>query len=83
MSLLEAMSYGNCCLTSDIPECTEVVESHGIAFSQSVIPQLAKALQQLCDEPEIVRQYKESASDFICSKYNWDDVTKRTLELYQ
>lgn len=25
LSLLEAMSYGNCCLTSDIKECTEVV----------------------------------------------------------
>ena len=23
---LEAMSYGNCCLVSDIPECAEVVE---------------------------------------------------------
>lgn len=83
LSLLEAMSYGNCCLTSDIPECTEVVESHGIAFSQSVIPQLAKALQQLCDEPETVRKYKETAQEYICQKYNWDDVTERTLELYQ
>ena len=26
LSLLEAMSYGNYCLVSDIPECTEVVE---------------------------------------------------------
>ena len=26
LSLLEAMSYGNCCLVSDIPECAEVVE---------------------------------------------------------
>jgi len=26
LSLLEAMSYGNCCLVSNIPECTDVVE---------------------------------------------------------
>ena len=26
LSLLEAMSYGNCCLVSDIPECAEVVK---------------------------------------------------------
>ncbi len=32
MSLLEAMSYGNCCLTSDIPECAEVVEDHAVTF---------------------------------------------------
>ena len=29
LSLLEAMSYGNCCLVSDIPECAEVVEDKG------------------------------------------------------
>ena len=28
LSLLEAMSYGNCCLVSDIPECAEVVEDN-------------------------------------------------------
>lgn len=26
LSLLEAMSYGNCCIVSNISECTEVVE---------------------------------------------------------
>ena len=30
LSLLEAMSYGNCCLVSDIPECTEVVEDNAL-----------------------------------------------------
>lgn len=30
LSLLEAMSYGNCCLVSDIPECVEVVEDKAI-----------------------------------------------------
>ncbi len=39
LSLLEAMSYGNCCLVSDIPECTEVVEDE-IAKTQNFIDQL-------------------------------------------
>ena len=26
--------------------------------------------------------YKESAADFICSKYRWNDVVERTLEVY-
>lgn len=30
LSLLEAMSYGNCCVVSDIPECTEVVEDKAL-----------------------------------------------------
>ena len=32
LSLLEAMSYGNCCLVSDIPECAEVVEDKALIF---------------------------------------------------
>ena len=83
LSLLEAMSYGNCCLTSDIPECTEVVEDHGVTFSRGEVSKLAEKLQQLCDEPGTVKEYKETACDFICGKYSWDDVTSRTLELYQ
>lgn len=82
LSLLEAMSYGNCCLTSDIPECAEVVEEYGVAFPQSGVSKLAEKLQQLCDQPELVLSYKKTACDFICGKYNWDDVTKKTLGLY-
>ena len=35
LSLLEAMSYGNCCLVSDIEECTSVVEDKAIVFEKS------------------------------------------------
>ncbi len=37
LSLLEAMSYGNCCLVSDIPECIEVVEDKAIVFKKDRI----------------------------------------------
>lgn len=42
MSLLEAMSYGNCCLTSDIPECMEVVEGHAATFHHGSVESPAK-----------------------------------------
>lgn len=32
---------------------------------------------------EIVVEEKDEAADYICQKYNWDDVVKRTLELYR
>ena len=35
LSLLEAMSYGNCCLVSNIPECEEVVEDKALLFEKS------------------------------------------------
>ena len=83
LSLLEAMSHGNCCVVSDIPECVEVVEDHAVVFEKGSIPGLCAALQQLCDHPEQTAGYKNSARSFICRKYDWDDVTKKTLELYQ
>lgn len=83
LSLLEAMSYGNCCLVSDIPECTEVTEDKAVQFAKGDAAQLGAALQNLCGDPAQVEEYKASAQSFICEKYSWDDVVKKTLELYQ
>lgn len=83
LTLLEAMSYGNCCLTSDIPECTEVVEDRAISFHKSDVTDLRGKLKELDESPEKVAQYKEKAAEFICGKYDWDKVTEKTLELYR
>ena len=83
LTLLEAMSYGNCCVVSDIPECTEVTEDKAAAFPRGDVTALTACLQGLCDSPEQVRRYRESSADHICGKYHWDDVTQKTLELYQ
>ncbi len=83
ISLLEAMSYGNCCLTSDVPECADVIENNAVTFSRGDVKDLAKKLQSLCDSSECVAKYKSIASDYICKKYNWDDVVERTLKLYR
>ena len=83
ISLLEAMSYGNCCLVSDIRESTEVVEDHAPVFKKSDVKDLQKVLQELADHPEKVEEYRSGAQDFICSKYNWDEVVEKTMRLYR
>lgn len=83
ISLLEAMSYGNCCVVSDIKENVEVVGKNGITFEKSSIADLKKKLCYLLDNKEIVEKYKEEASDFICRKYNWEEVLKETEKLYR
>lgn len=82
LSLLEAMSYGNCCLSSDIPECAEVVEDKAVIFRKGDVTDLREKLQMLCDDEQLVAGYKAVAKDFILKKYAWDDVVKRTLNLY-
>lgn len=83
LSLLEAMSYGNCCVVSDIPECAEPVEDKAVTFPKGNIPALRETLQRLCNVPAETAVYKAEARDFICSKYSWDEVVQQTLELYQ
>lgn len=83
LSLLEAMSYGNCCVVSDIDECVEVVEDKAVVVKAGDTPSLKDALQKLCDSKSAVSNYKKTASDYILSKYNWDDATQQTLQLYE
>ena len=83
LSLLEAMSYGNCCLVSDIEECTSVVEEKAIVFKKGSVDDLREKLQVACDHEDIVIGYKKDTADFICGKYKWDDVVERVLRLYQ
>ncbi|MCM1530587.1 MAG: glycosyltransferase family 4 protein [Alistipes sp.] len=82
LSLLEAMSYGCCCLTSDIAECAEVVENKAVTFRKGSVADLKAKLQMLCDSPETAKKYRDEAADFICEKYKWDDVVEKTLRLY-
>lgn len=83
LSLLEAMSYSNCCLTSNIPECANVVAEHGITFEKSDENDLTAKLNMLENDASLVNEMKSNAADFVCKAYDWDDVTKRTLELYK
>ncbi|MDD6411791.1 MAG: glycosyltransferase family 4 protein [Oliverpabstia intestinalis] len=83
LSLLEAMSYGNCCLVSDIPECAEIVENKALIFRKADVQDLQSKLQDACDYPEKVNAHKKQAADFICEKYNWDEVVEETMRLYR
>ncbi|MFI3213616.1 MAG: WecB/TagA/CpsF family glycosyltransferase [Eubacteriales bacterium] len=83
LSLLEAMSYGNCCVVSDICENTDVVDGHGVAFKSTDVDSLAKELQELLNNPDNVEKYKSMSSEYICNKYSWDDVVEETTKVYR
>ena len=82
LSLLEAMSYGNCCLVSNIAECSEVVEDKAVVFEKSSVEDLKEKLEWLLNHEDVIEKYKNNATEFITSKYSWDDVVEKTLRLY-
>lgn len=83
LSLLEAMSYGNCCLVSDIKECTEVVEDKAEVFRKSDVGDLKMRLQELCNRKDLVQKYKKDSAEYICGRYDWNKIVDKTLELYE
>lgn len=83
LSLLEALAYGNAVLCSDISENTLVTENKAMHFRKSNVEDLAKKLQAMCDDEEIVKNLKNGVDEFILGKYNWDDVASSTYELYK
>lgn len=83
LSLLEAMSYENCCLTSDIEECAEVIKNMGVTFKKANIKDLENKLQYLIDNKNIVDKYKNNAKNYILKKYNWDVIVNNTIKLYE
>ena len=83
LSLLEALSYGNCCLVSDIDECAEVVEQNGVTFRHSNVDNLRKKLEELIASPDKVQHYKSEAADFVHDKYKWSEVADMVEKLYR
>ena len=83
LSLLEAMSYGNCCLVSSIEECAAVVADKGVVFEKGNVSSLREKLDYLLHNEAVVKAYKEVSSDYILSQYNWDQVVKETVVLYR
>ena len=82
VSLLEAMSYGNCCVVSDIPENMEVVDEKAVSFRHGDVDDLQRVLERLLTKPEEVEKYKAESQKYICEKYNWDKVVEETLMSY-
>lgn len=82
ISLLEAMSYGNACLVSDIKENTDVVEDKAESFKHGDVEDLRQKLSLLLNNPNIVDNYRENASEYICDRFSWDKMKEETEKLY-
>ena len=83
LTLLEAMSYGCCCVTSDIPECREVIGSAGFLTDPDDEEQLRAVLGRLADDPLLAASAGEKALELIRTRCSWDEVASQTGRLYR
>lgn len=82
MSLLEAMGHGRCCVTSDIPECADVLAGTGVTFPAGNGDALRETLTDLLADPTRAHALGKAACERVLSEYGWDSVVDRTLALY-
>ena len=83
LSLLEAMNFGCCCVTSDIRECTDITDGCGFTFPRGNAEALRETLQDLCDRPDQAEAHRSEARKVISSRYTWKDITEQTDKLYR
>lgn len=82
MSLLEAMAYGRCCVTSDVPECADVLGGAGLTFKKGDANDLARVLDMLLADPNKGAKLGEAARKRVTAAFDWNSVVGRTLLVY-
>lgn len=82
IGLLEAMSYCNCCLVSDIQENIDVIKDTGKTFSKGNVQSLKENLEQLLYNPKKIKSLGREAQIRALNNYSWDEIVEETLEIY-
>ncbi len=72
--ILESLAAGNCVLVNDYRPNAETVGDAGVYFSgEDGVPDLARKLERLLDEPETVQDFRAKALK-RAKLYSWDAV---------
>jgi glycosyltransferase involved in cell wall biosynthesis len=83
VALLEAMSYGKCCVVSDIPENLEALNGHGFVFRNKSVDDLARMLKVAAADPVTAKTFGEQARDYVLAEYSWDRIVGLYEDFYQ
>ena len=83
IGLLEAMSYGNTCIASDIPENLECLGDAGLYFRSKNAGDLARVLAWSVRNPESARKLGREARVRVEVHFSWDRVVDQLESLYE
>lgn len=82
IAVLEAASYGNAIIASDIPANMEVVYHGGLSFRTKDIDDLAHKLTQLLQDPILVEAMGRKLRQHVAEHYDWKHIAEQTADLY-
>jgi glycosyltransferase involved in cell wall biosynthesis len=81
-SLLQALSFGKCVLSSDIAANVEALGDCGLTFRNKDCKELEEKLQFLLRNPGFVNAQAEKARARVRQHYTWDKVVDKLEEIY-
>jgi glycosyltransferase involved in cell wall biosynthesis len=83
IALLEAMSYGQTVLASDIPENKEAVQNVGFYFENKNVESLKNELNRLLKDINLVKSKQGQGLLRVKLNYNWDAIVRETERVYE
>ncbi len=83
ITLLEGMSYGRCCLVSDIPPNLEAAGGCAEVFRSGDVGDLTSRLVAVLGDESRRNDLGGRGRDRVAARYSWDKVAARTAELYR
>jgi glycosyltransferase involved in cell wall biosynthesis len=83
LSLLDAMAFGACVVTSDIPPNAYVVADAGLTFPVGNAAALRNCLQRIVSDPAEAERFRHAAKARISAEFRWDRVTEKWESLYR
>lgn len=82
ITLLEAMGYGLLCLASDIPPNRYIGLPYDNYFASGNVEELIYKLREF-SQRTLTDEEKTKQVEMLKKNYSWDEIAKRTLEVYE
>jgi glycosyltransferase involved in cell wall biosynthesis len=83
MALVEAMSYGLPCLTSNIPSNLEGLGGLGFSFENKNVADLKNKLEYTLANPELVKKEGNKLKERVLKEYHWPTIVEQTIKVYK
>jgi glycosyltransferase involved in cell wall biosynthesis len=82
IALLEVMSYGVCCIASDIPANVEALGGYGLLFRNKDVSDLRRQLTLAITGNELIQEMGRGGQARVIEQYSWEMVTDWFEALY-
>jgi glycosyltransferase involved in cell wall biosynthesis len=82
LALLEAMSWGNLCLVSDLPQNREAIGDAGLCFEARNVDDLAEKIKGIVCGANVRAEIGPRAQRRVAEHFSWDRTTNQLEALY-